>query len=79
VVSARAKMGMIGHDEVWQVAVGRSIPFHGKMAAIRWLKGQGYVRSGSSWILGDCSANWVQIPGSEPSGVIVVSQRYGGV
>lgn len=64
--------------EVQRVTVGRSIPFHRKVAATDWLRSQGYVRLGVSWVLGDCLANWVPIPGREPSGMVIVSQRRDG-
>ena len=63
--------------EVRQQVVGRSIPFHRKVAATHWLRSQGYAKSGCSWVLGDCLANWVQVPGREPAGLVVVSQRRG--
>lgn len=62
----------------------RMIRFAGKVAAASWIKSQGFIRFvggssaiGGGWVSRDGShqARWIQLPGEEPAGLLIISTR----
>jgi hypothetical protein len=62
----------------------RMIRFSGKVKAASWIRSQGFVRFvggspaiGGGWLSQDGSqqARWIQLPGEEPAGLLIISTR----